>query len=54
VYGIFKGAVVGQQIYYRFKQGLTKDERFAMLLPLVQLSARRAAEMTGTGSGVLS
>ena len=47
IYGIFKGAVVGQQIYYRFKQGLTKDERFAMLLPLVQLSARRALEMTG-------
>jgi aminoglycoside phosphotransferase (APT) family kinase protein len=47
IYGIFKGAVVGQQLYYRFKQGLTKDERFAAILPLVRLSAQRAAELTG-------
>jgi aminoglycoside phosphotransferase (APT) family kinase protein len=29
VFGLFKTAVVVQQIYYRFRQGLTKDERFA-------------------------
>jgi aminoglycoside phosphotransferase (APT) family kinase protein len=29
-FGLFKTAVVLQQIYYRFKQGLTKDERFAL------------------------
>jgi aminoglycoside phosphotransferase (APT) family kinase protein len=29
-FGLFKTAVVIQQIYYRYKQGLTKDERFAM------------------------
>jgi aminoglycoside phosphotransferase (APT) family kinase protein len=28
-YGLFKTAVVVQQIYYRYRQGLTKDERFA-------------------------
>jgi aminoglycoside phosphotransferase (APT) family kinase protein len=28
-FGLFKTAVVIQQIYYRYKQGLTKDERFA-------------------------
>jgi hypothetical protein len=26
---MFKTAVVIQQIYYRYRQGLTKDERFA-------------------------
>jgi aminoglycoside phosphotransferase (APT) family kinase protein len=50
VLGIFKGAVVGQQIYFRFRQGLTQDDRFAALLPLVQLSAQRAAELAGIGS----
>jgi aminoglycoside phosphotransferase (APT) family kinase protein len=29
VFGLFKTAVVLQQIYYRYRQGLTKDERFA-------------------------
>ena len=29
-FGLFKTAVVIQQIYYRYKQGLTKDERFAL------------------------
>jgi len=29
VFGLFKTAVVVQQIYYRYKQGLTKDERFS-------------------------
>ena len=28
-FGLFKIAVIAQQIYYRYKQGLTKDERFA-------------------------
>ncbi|RYF70710.1 MAG: phosphotransferase family protein [Cytophagaceae bacterium] len=32
VFGLFKNAVVMQQIYGRYKQGLTKDERFAGLL----------------------
>jgi aminoglycoside phosphotransferase (APT) family kinase protein len=30
-FGLFKNAVVLQQIYYRYRQGLTKDERFAQL-----------------------
>ncbi len=29
VFGIFKIAVIAQQIYYRFAKGFTKDERFA-------------------------
>jgi len=28
-FGLFKVAVIIQQIYYRYVQGLTKDERFA-------------------------
>ena len=31
VYGLFKIAVIAQQIYYRYHKGLTKDERFAKL-----------------------
>jgi aminoglycoside phosphotransferase (APT) family kinase protein len=31
VYGLFKIAVIIQQIYYRYQKGLTKDERFANL-----------------------
>ena len=36
VFGLFKNAVVMQQIYGRYKQGLTRDERFAGLLAGVQ------------------
>jgi aminoglycoside phosphotransferase (APT) family kinase protein len=32
VYGIFKVSVIIQQIYYRYKKGLTSDERFASLI----------------------
>lgn len=31
VYGLFKIAVIAQQIYYRFKQGYTRDPKFANL-----------------------
>ncbi len=44
VYGLYKTAVVVQQIYYRFKQGLTQDPRFAGLIFAVRLLAERAAE----------
>jgi aminoglycoside phosphotransferase (APT) family kinase protein len=30
VFGLFKTAVIVQQIYYRYRQGLTKDERFSV------------------------
>ena len=32
-FGLFKIAVIAQQIYYRWKQGLTRDPRFGALLP---------------------
>jgi aminoglycoside phosphotransferase (APT) family kinase protein len=46
-FALFKTAGVAQQIYYRYKQGLTKDERFAMMIVGVRVlaaSARRAVE----------
>ncbi len=44
VYGLYKTAVVVQQIYYRFKHGLTQDPRFAGLIFAVRLLGERAAE----------
>ena len=32
VFGLYKNAVIGQQIYTRWKQGLTKDDRFSGLI----------------------
>lgn len=42
VYGLFKIAVIAQQIYYRFKQGFTKDERFGALIYAVETLGKMA------------
>jgi aminoglycoside phosphotransferase (APT) family kinase protein len=42
VLGLFKVAVIAQQIYFRFRQGLTQDERFAGLGVAVALLAQVA------------
>jgi len=45
VYGLMKIAVIVQQIYFRYRQGLTKDPRFAGLHALVKacgIQAQRA------------
>jgi len=42
-FGLFKVAVIVQQIYYRFRQGLTRDPRFAALGGAVNVLARQAA-----------
>ena len=42
-FGLFKVAVIVQQIYYRFRQGLTRDPRFAGLGRAVAVLARQAA-----------
>ncbi|HAA12782.1 MAG TPA: phosphotransferase family protein [Cytophagales bacterium] len=39
VFGLFKIAVIGQQIYARFKAGLTQDERFGALIHVVKTCA---------------
>ena len=44
VFGLFKIAVIAQQIYYRFKQGLTQDPRFAAMLTSVRLLGRTAVQ----------
>lgn len=42
VFGLFKNAVIMQQIYSRYKKGYTQDERFAMLIWGVQELAKKA------------
>jgi aminoglycoside phosphotransferase (APT) family kinase protein len=49
VYGLFKIAVIAQQIYYRYKQGLTRDERFAAMIGSVRLLGRTAARAIEKG-----
>ncbi|HEX3125744.1 MAG TPA: phosphotransferase family protein [Thermoanaerobaculia bacterium] len=49
VFGLFKIAVIAQQIYYRFKQGLTQDPRFAAMLPAVHLLGRTAVQAIDKG-----
>jgi len=51
VFALFKTAVVLQQIYYRFRQGLTTDERFAALGMAVAILGEFA--QTTIGSGVI-
>lgn len=42
VYGLFKIAVIAQQIYYRYKQGFTKDKRFGFLIHAVKVLGQTA------------
>ena len=42
-FGLFKTAVVVQQIYYRYKQGLTSDPRFAALAHSMRLLVEQAS-----------
>lgn len=49
-FGLFKTAVVLQQIYYRYREGLTHDERFAMLIYGVRLLSERGVEAIGMGT----
>ena len=50
VFGLFKTAVVLQQIYYRYQQGLTKDPRFAGLIFGVRLLAETADAAIARGT----
>ena len=43
VFGCFKIAVIAQQIYARYKKGLTKDPRFAGLIYVTNACAENAA-----------
>ena len=44
VFGLFRLAVIAQQIYYRFHHGQTTNEAFAMFLPAVQYLEQRCKE----------
>lgn len=44
VYGLFKIAVILQQIYFRYKKGYTQDERFAYLNYIVQILGQVGAK----------
>jgi aminoglycoside phosphotransferase (APT) family kinase protein len=48
-FGLFKIAVVAQQIYFRYQQGLTRDPRFAGFLPGVRALATAAAAAIDRG-----
>jgi aminoglycoside phosphotransferase (APT) family kinase protein len=50
VFGMFKTSVVIQQIYYRYKQGLTNDERFAIMIMGVHVLANKAASHIELGT----
>ena len=50
VFARFKVAVIVQQIYYRYHQGLTKDGRFAALLNVTRTLLRAAVRATETRS----
>jgi aminoglycoside phosphotransferase (APT) family kinase protein len=41
-FGLFRLAVIAQQIYYRFYHGQTKDERFNLLIMAVQVLEKQA------------
>ena len=49
VYGLFKVAVIAQQIYRRFKDGLTSDPRFAMMIFGVDLLGKQAVRAIEKG-----
>jgi aminoglycoside phosphotransferase (APT) family kinase protein len=49
VYGLFKIAVIAQQIYARYRQGYTQDARFAGLRPAIQALGRTAAQAIASG-----
>lgn len=49
IYGLFKLAVVAQQIYYRFKHGHTRDPRFAGLIFAVQALGQAGTQAIQSG-----
>lgn len=49
-FGLFKTAVVVQQIYSRYKHGLTRDPRFATLGAMAGLLGRQAAQSLATSA----
>ncbi|GAB3556374.1 phosphotransferase family protein [Spirosoma fluminis] len=49
VFGLYKNAVIAQQIYARWKQGHSQDSRFGHLLPMIVELANKAVASIETG-----
>jgi aminoglycoside phosphotransferase (APT) family kinase protein len=49
-FGLYKVAVIIQQIYYRYVQGFTKDERFAQFNKQVAALAQEASRAIDEGT----
>ncbi len=49
VFGLYKNAVIIQQIYARWKQGHSQDARFGQLLPIIFELAKKAVEAMESG-----
>jgi Predicted aminoglycoside phosphotransferase len=47
-FGLFRLAVIAQQIYKRYYQGLTSDKRFGMLIFAVHILERAALQIIDT------
>jgi aminoglycoside phosphotransferase (APT) family kinase protein len=45
VFGLFRLAVIAQQIYYRYHHGQTTNEAFAVFGPAVQYLEHRCREL---------
>ena len=54
VFGLYKNAVIAQQIYARWKRGHSQDARFGHLLPMIRELAQKAAVSIEQGSDFLS
>jgi aminoglycoside phosphotransferase (APT) family kinase protein len=49
IFGLYKNAVIAQQIYARWKQGYSKDHRFGGLLPIIKGLGARAMNALESG-----
>lgn len=49
-FGLFRLAVIAQQIYYRFYHGQTRDQRFQMLIFAVSILEKEAKKLMGLAS----
>ncbi len=52
VFGLFKNAVIAQQIYQRWKTGNSSDARFGALLPMIRLLAAKAEGILNKEQGM--
>ncbi|HYL69376.1 MAG TPA: phosphotransferase family protein [Candidatus Limnocylindria bacterium] len=50
IFARFKVAVIVQQIYYRYHHGLTKDQRFAVLLDVAKILLRASLQTAESGT----